>query len=257
MSPVTYFFAAFIGGVIGQSIIRVVTWRFEHGHRKDQTHRGDPRPDLGTQLRTGAAAVTGIPSAVDTPAEDPGAGLEPVRAWKVARLTGNPALPFKGYNDVAYGIEAVAECHAQSRYVYTIYRREHDIRCPDEGCTCGFYARTEQDRPIPEPGYVVLEVELYGRVIVGTNGYRAEKQRVLAVWASHNHAERCSISVVAGIYDGRPYHRTCPHAAHFFVAGHPHCAEHALETGKRMAEYHFTPPDTGTEWRWIEDEETA
>lgn len=57
---------------------------------------------------------------------------------------------------------------------------------PDQNCTCGFYAVTkERYRAELTAGYstsvCTLDVDLFGRVIVHENGYRAERQRVLGV----------------------------------------------------------------------------
>lgn len=89
------------------------------------------------------------------------------------------------HHEMRYGVEADATCpHAEHRHV------------PDPDCTCGFYAyRISGPRPAgldqgwqrhTPPGrglprhYAELLVELSGRVIIGTNGYRAEHQTVLA-----------------------------------------------------------------------------
>lgn len=49
---------------------------------------------------------------------------------------------------------------------------------PQLDCSCGFYALKESVKPTEG---IVLEVELYGTVIVCERGYRAERQRVLGV----------------------------------------------------------------------------
>jgi hypothetical protein len=54
-------------------------------------------------------------------------------------------------------------------------------RVPEWNCSCGFYARTT---PAAGPtAWWLLDVELSGKVIEHENGWRAEKQRVLAAYA--------------------------------------------------------------------------
>lgn len=48
------------------------------------------------------------------------------------------------------------------------------------GCTCGFYAYYRQD-PYTTPGRLSGIVEGYGRVVLGTAGFRSEKARILAL----------------------------------------------------------------------------
>lgn len=50
---------------------------------------------------------------------------------------------------------------------------------PAEACTCGFYAVRDPNELAASP--VLIEVELFGRVIVYERGYRAERQRLLRV----------------------------------------------------------------------------
>lgn len=58
----------------------------------------------------------------------------------------------------------------------------HDAPHPD--CMCGFYGvkpGVEVDGYEPDRNSTVLDVELYGKVIHHEKGYRAEKQRIMAV----------------------------------------------------------------------------
>lgn len=61
----------------------------------------------------------------------------------------------------------------------------HDA--PAEWCSCGFYAlpvdRNQHLRP--SISHVALDVELGGKIVVHTDGYRAEWQSVLKVWVYH------------------------------------------------------------------------
>lgn len=49
-----------------------------------------------------------------------------------------------------------------------------------QGCTCGFYAYYHQD-PYARAGRVSGVVEGYGRVVLGTAGFRCEKARILGL----------------------------------------------------------------------------
>lgn len=55
-----------------------------------------------------------------------------------------------------------------------------DHHAPERGCGCGFYA-THQSKDTDERGEVLGVVEAYGRVIVGTKGFRAEKVKIVAL----------------------------------------------------------------------------
>jgi hypothetical protein len=118
---------------------------------------------------------------------------EPIVAWKTADLVVDQegVVRFQAGNGTHYGAEAVASCHG--------YRdEEHLSPDPTGGCrTCGFYAVMERPDVEDYYGDVVLQVELYGRVIRHTAGYRAEKQRVLAAWLDPV-CPRCQGEQVAG-----------------------------------------------------------
>lgn len=77
------------------------------------------------------------------------------------------------YSTTAFNLTADrAECH-----------RGGDHTAPDLACTCGFYAVRERERveDIYGHAYVLLDVELFGKVIVYEHGYRAERQRILSI----------------------------------------------------------------------------
>lgn len=107
---------------------------------------------------------------------------EPIRAWKAVTIygdinpyTGKLELRFHGTgNGGFYSIpDATMECASNGHTV------------PEVGCSCGFYAMNDPYEVMGSSW--VCEVELYGTVIVGkpdagtTGGYRAQKQRVLAI----------------------------------------------------------------------------
>lgn len=59
--------------------------------------------------------------------------------------------------------------------------RDHAV--PQASCSCGYYAVRDRDRLAGwhHQGAVLLDVELFGKVIVYEHGYRAERQRILSV----------------------------------------------------------------------------
>ncbi len=111
---------------------------------------------------------------------------EPLRGYKQARLIIGETL-FRGAavhlpryhflglsaNGAPYGVEANAVC-----------LRPPDGTVPHQHCACGFYAYKDgvsmgYDRR-PTSMIATLTVDLYGKVIVHTLGYRAQHQRVVA-----------------------------------------------------------------------------
>lgn len=115
---------------------------------------------------------------------------EPLRGYKLAKLirvmeqpknelvvNGTPCrgdeIVFAGAvgNGMPYRVDDTAHC----------YKALHEAADPD--CSCGFYAMKKPSRvhPMLQGEDVILEVELFGRVICCESGYRAERQRVLSV----------------------------------------------------------------------------
>jgi hypothetical protein len=100
---------------------------------------------------------------------------------------GHRDVQFRGLaQNVLYGVEDTARCVPFGE------SRNHGS-LPDPGCTCGFYALKDKapylwggDHMLPGHS-PLLEVELWGRVLVGTNGYRGEHQRVLSATLSPCH----------------------------------------------------------------------
>lgn len=174
---------------------------------------------------------------------------EPIRAWKVAhlRLTGE-GWRFSGIGvAMEYGVEEVAKCARQGDHPTThvivngagqvVSRIEEPIHtAPSLDCACGFYAVAEADLStrygFVTAAEVLLEVELYGRVIVHERGYRAEKQRVLSARMGTEWMPACQ-HVEPG--DGQ-YPKTCGQEATYIGhevpwTGRPTvlaCEEHAL-----------------------------
>jgi len=76
--------------------------------------------------------------------------------------------------DLCYRAKATASCATGASH-----------RAPDERCQCGFYAFRPDARLAshlrPRSGQWLLEVRLSGKVVVHEHGYRAERQRVIAI----------------------------------------------------------------------------
>lgn len=67
-------------------------------------------------------------------------------------------------------------------------RDKHDV--PNDQCTCGFYAYTDPavvrfDR-ITYPDHIIGAVKCYGRVLIGTKGFRAEKAEIVMLRTPRN-----------------------------------------------------------------------
>lgn len=70
-----------------------------------------------------------------------------------------------------------------------VCRAGHEHDAPYDSCTCGIYALADE---IPyysyEDGYVVFgEVYLFGAVIRGSRGFRAQKARPKSLFLAHRH----------------------------------------------------------------------
>lgn len=118
----------------------------------------------------------------------------PILAHRALYVSMNdPRRPFHAvnYGYGSFGREARAECmtlqqdlllDAQmgGRYSELLrWRRSHGS-VPDPDCSCGFYSRARGQMPVHGTRYLLqAQVELAGRVIIHTLGYRAEWQRVL------------------------------------------------------------------------------
>lgn len=113
------------------------------------------------------------------------AGTDPIVAWKRAAIVFSYGeYTFMGYGNTRYkSTTAHATCESPfRRYGVGLHSSEPDVHpsgrhVPHPPCSCGWYGLSE--KPADLNGY--LEVELFGRVIVCENGYRAEKQRVRRV----------------------------------------------------------------------------
>lgn len=169
------------------------------GHREAEGDRGDH--DSGTYATGGTINVsfsgdaTRALAALGAAANATSAGVaelprrtsdEPIRAWKQATIILHCGMPcFAGVTSsgTRYSSDAYAECTAGwRRAIYSgfgSYSGPPTHRMgPVLDCSCGFYAMAEDEKPTEG---IVLEVELYGTVIVCERGYRAQRQRVLGV----------------------------------------------------------------------------
>lgn len=199
--------------------------------------------------------------------------VEPFVGWKRARLVRiNGHVRFYGATvEASYEAEAVADCRRRNldyllrSSIFSMappapqqvseVAPSHEHQAPADQCACGFYAVADQShwevlrRDYPD-GFARLEVELYGKVIRYTNGYRAEKQRVLAAWVdpacwgcsmwSQVGIERHPGAQMAGMVD-----------AHGLLR--PVCAQCAVGLADRLLlSLADISSDLGTEVRWWE-----
>lgn len=67
------------------------------------------------------------------------------------------------------------------RYVFEHIREELSHPVPGPGCRCGFYAFNQASRDYEQPSGVHGVIQGYGRVVIGTRGFRAEKAKIVAL----------------------------------------------------------------------------
>lgn len=117
---------------------------------------------------------------------------EPIMAWKRATMTigRDGEVRFRPVSaSGTYGLVENAECRPiLARILGDVHEPTHTP--PHRHCSCGFYAT--KDRRAPTLGKVALRVELTGTVIVHARGYRAQRQRVVAIEVP----SRCSTRTV-------------------------------------------------------------
>jgi hypothetical protein len=129
------------------------------------------------------------------------------RAWKIVGPSKSPRLA------------SVTWTHNGAPFIWPGRRwtfarcRDRSCETPGEHCSCGIYAARTRSHLIGELGYaayndkdvrVVGEVGLAGKVIPGTQGWRAEKARVMKLYVPAEHWKlaiplaktyRCKIAV--------------------------------------------------------------
>lgn len=132
----------------------------------------------GYTISNGTFYSAGTSPRVDETHED-----MPILAHRAARLVRKSRRGEFTFGSVArnaeFGIDADATC-GMFEDMYNISWGRYDHPAPDLNCSCGFYA-LPPDQPSTYSGdnYVNLLVELTGKVIVHSKGYRAEHQRVV------------------------------------------------------------------------------
>lgn len=100
--------------------------------------------------------------------------VEPYTGWKSVNLVAKGGrLEVKGQYDT-YPVETeTAECLKDGH------------RAADPDCSCGFWAYASSDAARPDGDKALAEVLLFGRVVRGETGYRAERQRIVSVGFEH------------------------------------------------------------------------
>lgn len=136
-----------------------------------------PPPSMPPNLNASATVYVTAPDDVPEVVDE-----EPITAYKVAQLCcQHGLLSFMGIGmNGVYGVDERALC--MKGYAALGNLPSGHARIPDENCSCGFYARPWPRAQVLKSvaaGQVLLEVELFGKIIEGTDAYRAERQRVL------------------------------------------------------------------------------
>jgi len=168
-----------------------LNWKDVNEHRRAQGNR----QRAGTGAVGGALAhspsyarIRALSAGAHALGPRPGMSLpertdtQPYLGWKNARLIWIPGdhYLFGGVSigkATQYGLRARARCLSDGPA-----SSQPDHQAPAESCSCGFYAHARQPQSESYAAeYVALEVELGGKVIVCTDGYRAEWQRVLNI----------------------------------------------------------------------------
>lgn len=132
--------------------------------------------------------------------------------WGSFKIKDKTLLIAGAHDDRGYGVEAEAKCQ---KGMFSYSRGDGCTELPGEACACGFYAY-DKDNYMREHTYgkeLLLEVELYGRVVVHERGMRASHQRVLKITVPSCSASLCSSAssnwCVANGING--YQRRCTH----------------------------------------------
>lgn len=208
---------------------------------------------------SGIATITGLSIPSSTAKRGPSGpysgGLEivqePLIGFKVAylRQDGNGLWRFFPMNHgEPYGTKEEAACHAFGKGGH---------QAPDEDCTCGFYG-CPPDESIPYGpsatgnDFVDLFVQFYGKVVEGTNGYRAQFQKVThaRVWGGIV-AGRCSVAQCSGT----PLYVTEKSLKGFrekkFCNFHKHLAERELVELDTDAMISKLEADLPTKWEFL------
>ena len=171
---------------------KYIDWRYDN-----YGYNGKRMPQRSS-YRTGGPVPFPLSSLPERNQADPYVGYK-----TLALVIDEGRIRCKGCTGSIYDIEAVASCNiptlyyggitsgvltvAQARAFVQALGQESAItdlthKSPDPLCRCGFYALAERPGDW-EYGLFMAQVELYGRVVRGERGYRAERQRVLSLEA--------------------------------------------------------------------------
>lgn len=123
---------------------------------------------------------------------------EPIRGYKYAYIAhlDRPDEDVWGFCGVGTGASVVYRSGESARCLPTMrHMVPPDHESPQLDCSCGFHAYADPNMLARKnvPGSVLLDVELYGRVICHRLGYRAQKQRIMVATIS----TRCHFDVSA------------------------------------------------------------
>jgi hypothetical protein len=101
--------------------------------------------------------------------------VQEAHGWKVARLADPFEGVFSGYSHGRYRFNDLARC----------LKRSGCSEVPALGCDCGFNAMKTRESAVRLlerwRGFLLLEVDLYGRIVEHRDGWRAEEQDVLRI----------------------------------------------------------------------------
>lgn len=136
-------------------------------------------------------------------------GTEAILAWKRGRLTiSNGDIQVTGpvKTHIDYDQDMQAECERSYGRLTGLreYKRDHEV--PDLDCTCGFWA-VKRREDVEYTGNVTLRVELLGKVIEGTKGYRASRQRILAIEFAPSYCQALACKATVTHLSHRSIHR--------------------------------------------------
>lgn len=157
----------------------------ERGHRKseeDDPSRAvrepspEPQPVNGAQATGSIGAAEGTDSCVTVP--DSAEAIVGWRTWQIA------GAHLKGYGDTYWptGDKLTAE-HSYDSYAYAYSFGSNTFKqckAPAQGCDCGIYALKD----FCGVGLVFGQVSLWGRVIEGERGYRAQYAYPKRLWVT-------------------------------------------------------------------------
>lgn len=126
--------------------------------------------------------------------------LGEVIAWRAWRVIGTPKLPMLSSVSVRACIWhpdrwTLAECRVRGLQLGRCPNPAGDGRIPSESCTCGLYAARDREQLV-HLGYnrggssdvvFIGQVGMTGKVIPGTQGWRAEKARIVRLFVPFEH----------------------------------------------------------------------